>query len=105
MTRLTDQTTTDHDGLIIVGIGASAGGLEAIQGLLEHLPDQHRMAIVIVQHLDPHHDSLMQELLSRQTKSPVVTAYEGCPVHEGHIYLIAPGDILTIADNRFHTEK
>lgn len=105
MTRLTDQTNTDHDGLIIVGIGASAGGLEAIQGLLEHLPDQHRMAIVIVQHLDPHHDSLMQELLSRQTKSPVVTAYEGCPVHEGHIYLIAPGDILTIADNRFHTEK
>ncbi|WP_386679538.1 chemotaxis protein CheB [Loktanella sp. R86503] len=100
-----DQTTTSSDGLIIAGIGASAGGLEAIESLLKELPDQHRMAIVIVQHLDPHHDSLMQELLSRKTKSPVVTAYEGCPVSEGHIYLIAPGDILTISDNHFHTTK
>ena len=43
--------------LIIVGIGASAGGLEAIQGFLERLPDQQRMTFVIVQHLDPDHDS------------------------------------------------
>jgi two-component system CheB/CheR fusion protein len=105
MTRLTDLTTNDHDGLMIVGIGASAGGLEAIQGLLERLPDRRKMAIVIVQHLDPHHDRLMQELLDHRINSPVVTAYEGCPVEEGHIYLIAPGEILTIADNRFHTQK
>ena len=95
-----------HDGnLIVVGVGASAGGLEAIQALLDPLPDNHKLAFVIVQHLDPHHESLMQELLDRRTSSPVLTAYDGCPVREGHIYLIAPGETLTIADNHFHTEK
>ena len=105
MTTQNDVRHADQDNLIVVGIGASAGGLEAIQALMERLPDQHRLAIVIIQHLDPHHDSLMQELLNRRTQSPVMTAYDGCPVQEGHIYLIAPGEILTIADNTFRTEK
>ena len=100
-----EKVSADHEDMIIVGIGASAGGLEAIQGLLEKLSPTHKMAIVIVQHLDPHHDSLMQELLDRRTESPVLTAYEGCVIEEGHIYLIAPGEILTVADGRFHTEK
>ncbi|SEM95760.1 two-component system, chemotaxis family, CheB/CheR fusion protein [Loktanella fryxellensis] len=91
--------------LIIVGIGASAGGLEAIQGFLERLPGQQRMTFVIVQHLDPDHDSLMQELLDRRTDSPVVVATDGGPVEPGHIYLIAPGEMLTIVEDRFHTEK
>ena len=100
-----ERNSADSDSLIVVGVGASAGGLEAIQGLLDPLPDNHKMAFVIIQHLDPHHESLMQELLDRRTSSPVVTAYDGCPVQEGHIYLIAPGEILTIVDNHFHTER
>ena len=99
------RSPADRDSMIVVGVGASAGGLEAIQSLIDGLPERHTMAIVIVQHLDPHHQSLMQELLDRRTSSPVVVASDGDAVQAGHIYLIAPGEILTIADNRFHTEK
>ena len=105
MSHPTARNTAHGDNLIVVGVGASAGGLEAIQGLLAPLPDNHKLTFVIVQHLDPHHESLMQELLDRRTSSPVLTAYDGCPVKEGHIYLIAPGETLTIVDNHFHTEK
>ncbi|MFZ3581481.1 CheR family methyltransferase [Loktanella sp. DJP18] len=105
MPPITARETADETSPIIVGIGASAGGLEAIQSLMDQLPGNHNLAIVIVQHLDPHHDSLMQELLDRRTSSPVLTAYDGCPVTEGHVYLIAPGEILTIRDNHFHTER
>ncbi len=105
MTISTETPRMDQDALIIVGIGASAGGLEAIQGLLSALPDPFKMALVIVQHLDPHHESLMGELLKRQTSNPVVTAFDGCEVRAGHIYLIAPGDLLTLSDNRLRTEK
>ena len=101
----TDTSSTGGDDQIIVGIGASAGGLEAIQGFLDRLPDEHRLIFVIVQHLDPDHDSLMEELLNRRTRSPVVTAYDGCKVEPGHIYLIAPGDLLTIEDFTLRTEK
>ncbi|WP_237058796.1 chemotaxis protein CheB [Loktanella sp. M215] len=101
----TETNATASDEQIIVGIGASAGGLEAIQSFLDRLPDQHDLVFVIVQHLDPDHDSLMEELLNRRTKSPVVTAYDGCKVEPGHIYLIAPGELLTIEDNTLRTEK
>ena len=56
----------------IVGIGASAGGLESIRQLLEELPAKTAMAFVFVQHLDPTHESQLTDLLSRATKLPVV---------------------------------
>ncbi len=55
----------------IVGIGASAGGLEAFTELLSHLPDDTGMAFVLIQHLDPKHESHLTELLSKVSKMPV----------------------------------
>ncbi len=89
---------------LIIGIGASAGGLEALQDFLANLPDSHNYAIVIVQHLDPDHDSLLSSLLAKRTNTPVHTAVEGSMVEPGNIYLIAPGDSLTVADGVLHTE-
>ncbi len=89
---------------LIIGIGASAGGLEALQDFLANLPDNHKYAIVIVQHLDPDHDSLLSSLLAKRTNTPVHTAVEGSAVKPGNIYLIAPGDSLTVADGVLHTE-
>lgn len=89
---------------LIIGIGASAGGLEALQEFLANLPDNHNYAIVIVQHLDPDHDSLLSSLLSKRTNTPVHTAVEGIKVVPRNIYLIAPGDSLTVSDGVLHTE-
>ncbi|GFE65654.1 chemotaxis protein CheB [Litoreibacter roseus] len=84
--------------LQIVGIGASAGGLEALQGFIAGLPSAHNFAFVVVQHLDPDQESLLAELLSKRTETPVVTVGEKQKIEAQHIYLIAPGQSLTIKD-------
>lgn len=80
----------------VIGIGASAGGLEALQELLSSLPDEHNFAFAVVQHLDPDHESLLAELLGKRTKTPVVTVTKPTPIESGHIYLIAPGQSLLV---------
>ena len=74
----------------IVGVGASAGGLEAFTQLLKHLPDDTGMAFVLVQHLDPRHESQLVGLLSRATRMPVSEAAEGMAVSPDHVYVIPP---------------
>src|SRR6476620_4975638 len=61
----------------VVGIGASAGGLDAISEVLRNLPEGCNLAVVVVQHLDPNHDSLLVELLSRVSTLPVHWAIGG----------------------------
>lgn len=80
----------------IVGIGASAGGLEAIEAFFEAMPVDSGIAFVVVQHLSPDYKSLMVELLSRKTDIPVSRAEEGMLVEANHIYLIPPKKTLTI---------
>ena len=75
----------------IVGIGASAGGLDAFKALLATLPPDTGMAFVLIQHLDPLHASLMAELLSSHTTMPVTPAAEGAWIEPNHVYLIPPG--------------
>jgi PAS domain S-box-containing protein len=72
----------------IVGIGASAGGLEAFRQLLEHLPPDTGMAFVLVPHLDPKHESILAELLSRGTRMPVSEVTDGMRVEPNHVYVI-----------------
>src|SRR5881296_3009520 len=84
----------------IVGIGASAGGLEAITQLLRHLPTNTGMAFVFVQHLDPTHDSLLDELLARATAMPVVQVTEGRIVQPDHVYVIPPNVDMSISEGR-----
>jgi len=74
----------------IVGVGASAGGLEAFKVLLQHLPADTGMAFVLVQHLDPHRESMLVELLARQTRMPVAEAVDGTSVEPNHVYVIPP---------------
>ncbi len=78
----------------VVGIGASAGGLEACARLLDGLPAETGMAFILVQHLDPSHESLMVELLAKHTEMKVVQAIEGMLIAPNHFYVIAPGTYL-----------
>jgi PAS domain S-box-containing protein len=72
----------------VVGIGASAGGLEAFTQLLEHLPTDTGMAFVFVQHLDPAHESILAELLSKATEMPVKKVKDGMRVEPNRVYVI-----------------
>ena len=79
-----------------VGIGASAGGLEAIELFFTHMPPDSGMAFIVVQHLSPDYKSLMVELLSKKTSIPVRRAEDGMEVLPNHVYLIPPKKNLTI---------
>jgi two-component system, chemotaxis family, CheB/CheR fusion protein len=80
----------------IVGIGASAGGLEAFETFLAHMPPDSGMTFVLVQHLDPQHPSLLPELLAPHTRMPVHSIVDRMPVEPDHVYLIPPNTTLTI---------
>src|SRR6267378_50851 len=84
------------DTFPIVGIGASAGGLEAFSELLAHLSLDAAMAFVLVQHLDPKYPSILSEILSRTTPLPVVEVQHGVRVEPGHVYVMPPNTSMTI---------
>ena len=83
----------------IVGIGASAGGLAALRELLHFLPDDAGMAYVVVQHLDPKHESMLPDLLARATRMQVHEAREGLEVSADHVYVIAPNTDMTLSQS------
>src|SRR5262245_33218452 len=80
----------------IVGVGASAGGLEAFEQLLAALPEDTGMAFVLVQHLAPKHESILSELLSKQTRMPVIEVSEGMAVKPNHVYALPPSADMSI---------
>lgn len=80
----------------IVGIGASAGGLEALQQFFSHTKADSGMAYVVVQHLDPHHVSLLTEILQRSTTIPVTEATDQMAVEPDHIYVAPPNRHILI---------
>ncbi len=84
----------------IVGIGASAGGLEAIESFFKHMPHDSGVAFVVIQHLSPDHKSLMAELLSKRTRMPVHRTEDGMPVEPNAVYLIPPNKNLRIFHGR-----
>jgi two-component system CheB/CheR fusion protein len=92
------------DDLIVVGIGASAGGLEALTELLQHLPTQPDMAFVVIQHLDPRHDSSLPELLSLKTAMRVVPVQHNVPLERGNLYVISPNTVLRVHEGRLVVE-
>lgn len=79
-----------------VALGASAGGLEAIEAFFSHMPVDSGLGFVVIQHLSPDYKSLMVELLSKKTLMPVHRAEDGMSVLPNHIYLIPPKKNLTI---------
>ncbi|MCX5743628.1 MAG: PAS domain-containing protein [Proteobacteria bacterium] len=85
----------------VVGIGASAGGLEAVSALLGRMAADS-MALVVFQHLAPNHESKLTEILGRVTSLPVVTAADGLAVARGTIYVAPPGVELTLEGGALH---
>ncbi len=86
--------------LLVVGIGASAGGLEALERFFDSLPAKTGMAFVVVQHLSPDFKSLMDELLARHTAMPIHLAENEMPVQADHVYLIPPRMEMIISGAR-----
>ncbi len=82
----------------IVGVGASAGGLDAFTQLLQALPSDTGMAFVLVQHLDPHHDSQLTEILSAATGMQVRTVLDGMPVQPDEVFVIPPNATMILED-------
>ncbi len=82
----------------IIGIGASAGGLDAFKRLLQAIPENSGMAFVIVQHLDPAHGSILPEILQRVTKIPVLEITDEIHLAPDHIYVIPPNKMLISVD-------
>src|SRR5207247_10826459 len=78
------------------GLGASAGGLDAFQKFFSRMPSDSGMAFVLVQHLDPHHPSILPELLRKATRMSVAQATDETPVQPDHVYVIPPNASLTI---------
>src|SRR4029077_20889890 len=82
----------------VVGVGASAGGLEAFTQLLKALPDDPGMAFVLIPHLDPTHESAMTELLARATRMRVFQVHDGIRIRPNQVYVIPPNKDITIDD-------
>ncbi len=98
----TGKKTKYNQPACVVGIGASAGGLEALQQFLTFLPRDTDMAYVIIQHLSPDHKSLLREILGKYTSMPVVEAVNGMRVEKNHIYMIPPKYNLEIESDELH---
>jgi len=90
--------------LIVVGIGASAGGLEALQDFFKNMPIKTGLAFVVIQHLSPDYRSLMDELLARETSIPIQIAADGMPVLPDNIYLIPPRKNISIFHDKLYLE-
>src|SRR4051812_5417872 len=86
----------------VVGIGASAGGLEAFFDFFSVMPATSGMAFVLVQHLPPERESMIADLLAQRTKMRVQQVENGMQVDPDHVYVIRPGHTLTIKDGRLH---
>lgn len=82
----------------IVGIGASAGGIEAFKSFLKAIPEDSGMAYVLVQHLNPSHESILPEILRKVTKIPVNEIKDDIHLAPNHIYVIPENQTLTSTD-------
>jgi two-component system CheB/CheR fusion protein len=90
---------------LIIGIGASAGGLDAFRAFFSEMPKNTGMAFVLLPHLDPSHQSLIAPLLDSKINIPVVEATEDMLVEADHVYVLPPGKEITITDRHLHLNE
>lgn len=88
----------------VVGVGASAGGLDSFERLLRHLPTNTGMAFVFIQHLDPNHESRLSEILTQNTKMKVAEARDGMRVEPNKVYVIPPSMDMRILHGALRLE-
>ena len=102
--KTSSKVVTDKN-FFIVGIGASAGGLEALKLFLDYTTADSGMAFIIVQHLDPTHKSLLSELLASHTKMKVAEVKDGVEVKPNCVYIIPPNKDLRIFNRKLELYK
>lgn len=90
---------------LIVGIGASAGGLDAFKTFFANMPPDSGMAFVLVQHLSPDHKSMLANLIGRATTMPVVEAENNMPIASNTAYVIPPDATLTLKQRSLHVSR
>lgn len=93
-----------EDDFLIAAVGASAGGVEAFTELLTNLPSDTGMAFVLIQHLDPKHESLLTNLLAKKATMPVREVTNGIHLEPNHVYVIPPDTTMTIMDHALRLE-
>lgn len=96
------ETLNEKKPTHVIGVGASAGGLEALQSLFAAMPSDLGVAYVVVQHLSPNFKSMMDELIGKNTSMPVEQAKEDQEVLANHVYLIPSGKLIRITEGRFY---
>jgi two-component system, chemotaxis family, CheB/CheR fusion protein len=99
---MTQDLTKQNNSFPIVGIGASAGGLEALEGLFAHMPPDSNIAFVIIQHLSPKYKSVMDSLLQKHTTMTVREVMEGMVIEPNCVYLNPPDHNVVIMSQTFH---
>jgi len=102
---ISPSPTKPDNNFFVVGIGASAGGLSALEELFTNLPIDSGAAFVVIQHLSPDFKSLMKELLQRRTEMAVHRVTEGMKLQPNSVYLIPPGKNLEVKDNLLRLEE
>ncbi|NJM05958.1 hypothetical protein HC891_06785 [Candidatus Gracilibacteria bacterium] len=93
-----DRMLPRSSDMLVVGIGASAGGLSALQTFFRHLPPDSGMAFVVILHLSPEHDSQLAAIIQSVTALPVLQVTEAVPLDRNCIYVIPPARHLTLID-------
>ncbi|PZD71227.1 Sensory/regulatory protein RpfC [Acaryochloris thomasi RCC1774] len=89
----------------VVGIGASAGGVQALEEFFGHLPDNPNAAFVVVQHLSPNHKSMMTEIVQRQTPMSVQEVEDGIDIEPGHVYMLPARKRLTVEEHQLRLQE
>lgn len=105
MNKTTAHSAKAYKDLYVVAIGASAGGLEALEKFFSTCPADTGMAFVVVQHLSPDHKSMMSDLLARYTKMPIKVVEHGMLLEANCVYLIPAGNLMRMEGNKFLLSK
>ena len=100
--KSTNETSEEvsKNSPLIVGIGASAGGLEALQQFFQHMPGNSGLSFVVIQHLSPDYKSLMADILGKHTEMQVMQAENEMEILPDNVYLIPPKKNMTIRNGR-----
>lgn len=99
------EPSNREKGLSVVGIGASAGGLAALRAFFEALPPETGMALVVITHLHPEHESHLAELLQRSTSMPVMQVTQRTSVESNHVYVIPPNRSMLMTNTHLDTRE
>jgi len=101
---MTPSLPSDQERFFIIGIGASAGGVQALEAFFNNLPDNPEAAFVVVQHLSPNHPSMMAEILQRKTTLPVQEVQNQIRLEPAKVYVLPPGKSMVLEDGRLRLE-